>query len=118
MPDEIYVRRPDEKQSWLAEGSLQADADPTSWLDRDIMNISHDRIASVAVGDQALIFGRVDGKFALTQPADHPKLEDYKVDDVARALECIDASVGEGRRGGAGVPRPGTRCSPPMTGLR
>jgi hypothetical protein len=89
VPDEIYVRRPEDKQAWLAEGSLQVDADPTSWLDRDIMNIGHDRIASVAVGDQALVFARVDGKFALTQPTDHPKLEDYKVDDVGRALEAL-----------------------------
>jgi len=36
-----------------------------------------------------LTFGRVEGKFALTQPADHPKLEDYKVDDVARGLESL-----------------------------
>jgi hypothetical protein len=89
VPDEIYVRRPEEKQSWLAEGSLQADADPAMWLDRDIMNIGHDRVTSVVVGDQALTFGRVGGKFALTQPADHPKLEDYKVEDVARGLESL-----------------------------
>jgi hypothetical protein len=31
----------------------------------------------------------VDGKFTLTAPADHPKLEDYKVDDVSRALEQL-----------------------------
>ena len=30
-----------------------------------------------------------DGKLALTQPADHPKLEDYKVDDVDRGLELL-----------------------------
>ena len=47
VPEEVYVRRPDENQSWLAEGSLQVDADPSLWLDRDIMNIGHDRIASV-----------------------------------------------------------------------
>ena len=48
VPEEIYVRRPDDNQSWLAEGSLQADADPQLWLDRDIMNIGHDadRLAS------------------------------------------------------------------------
>ena len=49
VPEEVYVRRPDENQTWLAEGSLQADADPQLWLDRDIMNIGHDRIAGVAV---------------------------------------------------------------------
>jgi hypothetical protein len=89
VPDEVYVRRPDQDQSWLAEGSLQVDADPDLWLDRDIMNISHERIASVVVGDNALVFGRTDGKFTLIQPADHPKLEEYKVDDVARALETL-----------------------------
>jgi len=89
LPDEIYVRQPGQNQAWLAEGSLQVDADPAAWLDRDIMNIGHDRITSVVVGDQALIFTRADGKFALTQPAEHPKLEDYKVEDVARALESL-----------------------------
>jgi len=89
VPDQVYVRRPDANQAWLAEGSLQIDADPSMWLDREIMNIGHDRIASVVVGQQALVFGRVDGKFALTQPADHPKLDDYKVEDVSRALEAL-----------------------------
>jgi hypothetical protein len=41
------------------------------------------------VGDDALVFGRVDGKFTLTKPAEHPKLEEYKVDNVARALETL-----------------------------
>ncbi|HEX2943500.1 MAG TPA: DUF4340 domain-containing protein, partial [Rhodopila sp.] len=89
LPDEVYVRRPDEQQSWLAEGNLQVDADPSQWLDRSIINISHTRIASVVVGDHALVFGRLAGRFALVQPADHPKLESYKVDDVARALEML-----------------------------
>jgi hypothetical protein len=88
-PDEIYVRRAGENQSWLAEGSLQVDADPALWLDRDIVNIGESRIASVVVGDNALVFGVVDGKFALTQPADHPKLESYKVDDVGRGLDTL-----------------------------
>ena len=49
VPEEVYVRRPNENQSWLAEGSLQVDADPQLWLDRDIMNIDHSRIAKVVV---------------------------------------------------------------------
>jgi hypothetical protein len=95
LSGEVFVRRPDENQSWLAEGNLQVDADASLWLDRNVMNIAHDRIASVsmdqqgAAGDQALVFGRQDGKFVVTQPADHPKLEDYKVEDVARALELL-----------------------------
>ena len=89
VPEEVYVRQPNENQSWLAEGSLQVDADAALWLDRDLMNIGHDRISSVRVGDGALVFGRVDGRFGLMQPAVHPKLEDYKVDDVAKALELL-----------------------------
>jgi hypothetical protein len=89
VPDEVYVRRPDQAQSWLAEGSVRADPDAMQWIDRDLMNIKEDRIASVVVGDKALVFGRVDGKFTLTEPADHPKLEEYKVDNVGRALDML-----------------------------
>lgn len=87
--EEVYVRRPDEAQSWLATGSISADADPALWLDRTIVNIGHDRIASVDVEDHALTFGQTDGKLALTAPPEHPKLEDYKVEDVGRALELL-----------------------------
>ena len=41
VPEQVYVRRPDDNQTWLAEGSLQVDADPQLWLERDIMNIDH-----------------------------------------------------------------------------
>ena len=32
LPEEVYVRRPDENQSWLAEGKLDVDTDPLSLL--------------------------------------------------------------------------------------
>lgn len=91
VPDEVYVRRPGDNQSWLAEGSLEVDADPQLWLDRDIMNIDHSRIVKVAVtrGGATLEFARADDKLALTAPADHPKLDDYKLQDVSRALELL-----------------------------
>jgi hypothetical protein len=91
VPEEVYVRRPNDKQSWLAEGSLEVDSDPQLWLDRDIMNIDHSRIAKVAVtrGDETLDFARTNDKLALSMPADHPKLDDYKLEDVSRALELL-----------------------------
>ena len=91
VPEEVYVRRPNENQSWLAEGSLEVDSDPQLWLDRDIMNIDHSRIAKVVVtrGNETLQFARANDKFALDTPADHPKLDDYKLEDVARALELL-----------------------------
>jgi hypothetical protein len=91
VPEEIYIRRPGENQSWLAEGRLPVDADPQLWFDRDIANIELAKIASVTVhrGDAVLEFGRDDGKFVLKSPADHPKLDDYRVEDVGRALETL-----------------------------
>jgi hypothetical protein len=91
VPEQVYVRRPDDNQTWLAEGSLQADADPQLWLERDIMNIDHSRIATVAVthGEEALELARDGQKLTMKVPADHPPLDDYKVDDVDRALELL-----------------------------
>jgi len=91
VPEQVYVRRPGENQAWLAEGSLQVDSDPQLWLDRDIMNIEHGSIAKVEAtrAGQTLVFSREGDKLALTQPTEHPKLDDYKVEDVARALELL-----------------------------
>jgi hypothetical protein len=91
VPEQVYVRRPGDNQAWLAEGNLEVDSDPQLWLDRDIMNIDHAQIAKVVStrGDQTLAFTRDGDKLALTTPADHPKLDDYKLDDVDRALELL-----------------------------
>ena len=91
VPEQVYVRRTDDNQTWLAEGSLQADADPQLWLDRDIMNIDHARIAGVAVthGDETLELARDGQKLTLKAPAEHPPLDDYKVDDIDRGLELL-----------------------------
>jgi hypothetical protein len=91
LPEAVYIRRPGEAQSWLAEGSLPVDADPQLWLARDIINIDHSKIASVTVhrGDETLVFGKDGDKFVLQSPTDHPKLDDYKVEDVGRGLEQV-----------------------------
>ncbi len=91
VPETLYIRRPGEKQSWLAEGRLPVDADPQLWFDRDIANIAKDKIAGVTVhrGEAELVFGLADGKPALLSPAEHPKLDDYKLEDVFRGLEGL-----------------------------
>ncbi|HEY2620272.1 MAG TPA: DUF4340 domain-containing protein [Acetobacteraceae bacterium] len=91
VPEQVYVRRTDDNQTWLAEGSLQVDADPQLWLERDIMNIDHARIASVAVthGDDTLELSRDGQKLAMKTPPEHPPLDDYKLDDVDRGLELL-----------------------------
>jgi hypothetical protein len=91
VPEEVYVRTPGDNQTWLAEGGLQADADPQVWLDRDILNISHSLLTRVvSTKDGATITLTRDGdKLKVTDPAEYPKLEDYKLDDVDRALENL-----------------------------
>jgi hypothetical protein len=91
VPEEVYVRLPANNQTWLAEPGLQADADPQVWLDRDVINISHELITKVVAtkDGQTIELTRDGDKLKVTQPAEYPKLEDYKVDDVGRALESL-----------------------------
>ena len=91
VPEQVFVRLPDDNQTWLAEGSLEVDADPQQWLDRDIMNIDRARVATVAVttGSDTLDFAHDGKKLLLKAPPDHPALDDYKLDDVDRALELL-----------------------------
>ncbi len=106
VPDEVFVRRPGETQTWLAQGSLTVDADPALWLQRDILNIDHAKIAQVTVqrDGTTLVFDAKNGKLALTQPKDHQALDSYKLDDLARGLElltCDDVQPGPAPTGGA-----------------
>jgi hypothetical protein len=91
LAPQLYVRRPDQTQAWLAEGRLEVSDDPSSWLDREIANIPTEQIRSADVqqGDQHLVFGRDAEKVVLTAPADHPPLDQYKLDDVFRAYEYL-----------------------------
>jgi uncharacterized protein DUF4340 len=45
----LYVRHPDENQSWLARGSLTLKSNVTDWLDRNVLNIARDRIKGASV---------------------------------------------------------------------
>ncbi len=86
--DTLYVRRPGEAQSWLADGRIAATAGTQDWLDRSIVSIDAAKVADVVVtrGETTLRFARQGGKFTLTDPAGHPKLDDVKVDEVSRGL--------------------------------
>ena len=91
VPETIFIRRPGETQSWMAEGRLPVDSDPQLWFERDIANIAGTKVNAVTVerGDIALTFARNGDKFELTAPAEHPKTDDYRVEEVSRALETL-----------------------------
>jgi hypothetical protein len=90
-PQDVYVRRPDEAQTWLAEGRLDVDTDPLAWLDRDIMDIKPARIASVSItaGESHLLLARAGDALTMQDPADHPPLDVDHVADVQRALDLL-----------------------------
>jgi hypothetical protein len=91
VPESIYIRRVGEAQSWLAEGRVPVDADPQLWFEREIANIRRDEVASVVAtrADGTLEFGREGEALVLKSPAEHPKLDEYRVEDVFRGLDSL-----------------------------
>ena len=64
-PAQIYVRKPGEARSWLAEGRLEIKTDPMTWIDKELTKISRDRVMSVEVvqpGGDKVLQSRTDGK--------------------------------------------------------
>jgi len=45
----LYVRRPNEDQSWLARGNLAPKPNPADWLDKTVLNIARDRVKGATV---------------------------------------------------------------------
>src|SRR4051812_25899188 len=94
LPESIYVRRPGETQAWLAEGRLAVDADPQLWIDRDIANLTQDRIRSLAVsrpGEPPLRLERPEGSDArlrITEP-EGQAADEVAVEEVARGFEYL-----------------------------
>lgn len=45
----FFVRRPGESQTWLAQGTLNMEADPLTWVARQILSVDKQRMKSVTV---------------------------------------------------------------------
>ncbi|MBW6397639.1 DUF4340 domain-containing protein [Roseomonas sp. HJA6] len=95
VPESAFVRRPGDNQAWLAEGRVPVDSDPQLWLDRDIANLPRERVRRVAVsrtGESPLVLTRgegPDGKLEVTEPTEHPPLDETNLDEVGRAFEFL-----------------------------
>ena len=52
-----FVRRPDDAQSLLVDGTFRLDADPTAWLRKDLVDVPASRVRRVAVtrGDEMVL---------------------------------------------------------------
>ena len=47
--DGVYLRKPDDKQSWLARGTLDLSGDTAAWLDRSIVDIPREQVKEVVL---------------------------------------------------------------------
>lgn len=95
VPESIYVRRPSEPKSWLAEGRLVADADPQLWINRDLATLAPDRLRRVEIhrtGEAPLILaraGEVDAPLEIVTPEDHPVADRSAIDEIGRAFDML-----------------------------
>jgi hypothetical protein len=92
----VYLRKPGDAQAWLARGSVDPSGEPSSWLDRRILDIPEKNIAKVSLtqADGArLVISRAspDAKFAVEDPpADAKFKSEATIGGPATALETFD----------------------------
>lgn len=94
--DGVYVRVPGENRTWLARGSLNLAGEPLDWLDRNILDLPTQRVASVQLTDEtgaALTIKRAaaDAPFAVEGAPDGTKFRAPPViAEPAGALHDLD----------------------------
>jgi len=97
VPEAIYIRRPGENRTWLAEGNLRIDVERSLWLDRDLLDIRRARVREVVNTNPAtgatFTARRAaprDEKVALVDPPAGFEADPDKVDELARELEWLN----------------------------
>lgn len=91
--EDMYVRRPEAGPSWLAHPMVEASADWHDWARQTLLDVRADDVTHIMSqrGDApAIEVARQDGKLVLTAPAEHPPLDQFKIDDMGRALSSLE----------------------------
>jgi hypothetical protein len=94
--DGIYVRKPEDAQSWLARGTLELPTDIVAWLDRKLIDIGEDKVkeAVLTQPDGAkldLARDKPEDKLTLKDPPADAKLKSAAVlDQPAQALAALE----------------------------
>ena len=91
-----YVRRVDDTQSWLASGDLSVQADPLSWIDRQIMNVPANRIQQVTIrhpDGQTLVIDKATREDPNYTVHDLPAKREVKYASVGNPLASVLASL-------------------------
>ena len=76
---EIYVRKPDDPQSWLVTGKLPIEKTATEWLQKDILDVTGTRVQRVRVT-------HTDGKSLIVEKAS-PDALDYQIADMPKGYK-------------------------------
>lgn len=82
----LYLRKPGDKQSWLAMGTVELPRDPIGWLESKFADIKRDRIKSIVVahpGGDSVTVSR------------EKQADPFMVKDIPAGRELKDPGVGE-----------------------
>jgi hypothetical protein len=104
---QAHIRAGNDRNVYSAAfAAYDAGARGEDWMDRSLLNIPQDKIASIAIGDVTL--ERKDGKFAISGLADGEKPDETAIYRLVGALTnpAFDAVTGKGPEAFAKVDRP------------
>ncbi|WP_454063808.1 DUF4340 domain-containing protein [Candidatus Nitrospira salsa] len=76
---EMYVRKPEDPQTWLVVGNLPIERVPGQWLDKELLKIATKRVQRVRVT-------HADGEM-LTVYKDTPDALDFKIQDLPKGAK-------------------------------
>lgn len=95
-PAQVYVRKPDEKRSWLVEARLDIKTDPLEWLDGKMVKVEKGRVVEAAIrhadGEEVLIRRDQDAEADFTlvdMPSDRKLRSTQRVGAIAAGLEFL-----------------------------
>ena len=92
----VYVRKPDEARSWLAQGTLEHNDDMNMWLQREIVSLARGRVRQVtatSAGAQPFVIKKDKpggGDFTLEAVPQEDKVKSsYEVNAIAGGLAAL-----------------------------
>ncbi len=90
-PAELYLRLVGQPQSWLAQGTVPASANPEDWLGHDILTIDPAQVIAVRFtrGDDVLALRRNGGGVTVETPADAPPVDAAHAANTFAALSHV-----------------------------
>ena len=97
-PNMIYVRKPGDEQTWLAEGGIDATSDPITWVQQLVVDIPTERVQRVTISHpdgERFEFSKASLMANNFTVIDLPAGEDvksYKLDTIAGIVSSLNLS--------------------------